>query len=230
MKFDAVILDMDGLMVDTEPFWKTAEIEVFRALGVPLSEEMCRETTGFRMSQAVDHWFRRYPWKGTSLDEVASKVVEKVGERVRGELVPKPGLLDLMREIRAARMPISVCSSSPLSLIRAVVGSLGLGTDFQVLQSAEEVRFGKPHPEAYLKTAEMMGADPLRCAVFEDSITGVISAKAARMTVIGIPSSSDWGRPEFSICDQVYPSLSAFMSEGWTACFASSGVETEVRS
>ncbi len=201
----AVIFDMDGVLIDSEPHWHTAEIEVFGSVGVPLTEEKCLETTGLRTDALVDHWFERYPWNGPTKSEIVRRVQDRVRELVVANGTAIPGAVELVASLRAAGVTLAVCSSSPRFLIEATCTKLGIFSDFVVVQSAEDCPRGKPHPDPYLATAERLGLAPSACVVIEDSINGIKSAKSAGMSVLGI--SSDPAAQ--GLCDQLFPSLLA---------------------
>ena len=201
----AVIFDMDGVLIDSEPHWHTAEIEVFGKVGVPLTEEKCLETTGLRTDALVEHWFERYPWNGPTKSEIARLVQERVRDLVVRHGSATAGAIELVASLRAEGVRLAVCSSSPRFLIEATCTKLGILSDFAVVQSAEDCARGKPHPDPYLATAERLRASPSACVVIEDSINGMKSAKSAGMSVVGV--SSDPAAP--GLCDLVFPSLAA---------------------
>jgi mannitol-1-/sugar-/sorbitol-6-/2-deoxyglucose-6-phosphatase len=201
----AVIFDMDGVLIDSEPEWHIAEIEVFGSVGVPLTEDRCLETTGLRTDALVDYWFERYPWTGPTRSEIARRVQERVRDLVVAKGSAIEGALELVASLRAAGMPLAVCSSSPRFLIEATCEKLGIVSDFVVIQSAEDCPRGKPHPDPYLATAERLGIAPRACVVIEDSINGMKSARAAGMRVIGV-SSNPAAR---GLCDVVVENVAA---------------------
>ena len=86
------IFDMDGLLIDSEPLWQDAEIAVFGEMGVALTRSMCRETMGVRIDHIVRHWYERFPWEGSSFDEVERRIVALVGQLMRERGAPMPGV------------------------------------------------------------------------------------------------------------------------------------------
>jgi mannitol-1-/sugar-/sorbitol-6-/2-deoxyglucose-6-phosphatase len=202
----AVIFDMDGVLIDSEPHWHVAEIEVFGSVGVPLTVERCLETTGLRTDAMVDYWFSRHPWTGPSKSDVARQVQLRVRDLVVAHGTAIGGALELVASLHALGVPLAVCSSSPRFLIEATCNKLGILAYFRVLQSAEDCPRGKPHPDPYLATAERLGVGPATCVVVEDSINGMRSARAAGMRVVGV--SSDPAARADGLCDRVCPSLS----------------------
>jgi HAD superfamily hydrolase (TIGR01509 family) len=205
---EAIILDMDGLLVDSEPFWVEAQIEIFARVGVRLTPELCAETTGLRVDAVAQYWFNRFPWAEKSCLDVASEIVDRVEELLEG-ITPLPGVHELIDKAMARNIQLALCSSSPYKLIRKVVSSLAL-TELQVVYSGEEEKFGKPHPGAYLSTADALGIAYERCLVFEDSLNGSIAGKAARMKVVAVPQGSNFASTRFDFCDAKIASLLEF--------------------
>ncbi len=183
----AVIFDMDGVLIDTEPVWRRVEIEVFASLGVAITDAECRETMGMRVNEVVRLWQQRRPWSGASSDEVTRRIVDGVIEHVRTQGVATDGVFSAVRAVRRAGLLCAVASSSPSALIAAVVERLGVGGDVDVVCSAEDDVHGKPAPDIYLRTASLLGVAPASCLAIEDSINGVLSARAAGMPCIAIP-------------------------------------------
>ncbi len=206
----AVIFDMDGLLVDSEPFWLRAELEVYKRLGLDLRQHMNHETSGLRIDASVLYWYDRFPWVGKSLLEVQNEILQRVEELVCLEGKPKPGALDLVRALADAKVPLAVCSSSPLHLIKVALKQIAVIDYFPILNSAESEAHGKPHPAAYLKTAERLKIAPQKILVFEDSFWGAIAAKAARMKVVAVPEAYALQSSRFDFCDQKISSLAEF--------------------
>lgn len=207
---EAVIFDMDGLLIDSEPFWAVAETEVLTTVGVPAAEMRPGLTMGLRMSEVVAYWFARYPWTGPSQPEVERQITDRVITLVQDQGSAMPGALETVALFAARKFPLAVASSSANNMIAAVMERLGIGDSFAVLQSAEHEAFGKPHPAVYLAAASRLGVRPDRCLAFEDSPNGVIAAKAARMTCIAVPSPALPNDRRLAAADLILPSLSGF--------------------
>jgi len=205
----AVIFDMDGLLIDSEPLWHVAEIEVFATVGVELTPDLCQQTTGLRIDEVVQIWYSRRPWSDPAPDAVSRRIVERVVELVAEQGEPKPGAIAAVAAARDAGCALALATSSAPSLIEAVVARLGLAGAFDVMHTAAEERYGKPHPAVLLTTAELLSVDPSRCVVLEDSLNGVIAAKAARMACIAVPEVPPDQRARFAIADVVLDSLEA---------------------
>lgn len=207
----AAIFDMDGLLIDSEPHWQDAEIEVFNALGVPLDREMCRGTMGMRIDEVVCHWHRAHPWTGASMDEVRDRVLGAVAARVQRIAVALPGAVALVRSLRDRGVPLAVASSSPRALIDVALARIELDDAFPVRCSAMDEARGKPDPSVFLSAARALGVEPDGCVVFEDSVAGVAAARSAGMRVVAVPAAEQWHEPGFERADLKLSSLAAFV-------------------
>lgn len=204
----AVIFDLDGLLIDSEPLWVRAEIDVFGAAGVDLEEADCARTKGLRIDDVVAYWHALYPSRfRLPPREVELRLVDRVVELVRTEGRPLPGIARAVASARAAGAKLALASSSPPPIIEAALERLGLADTFAVVQSAAEEPFGKPHPAVFLRTAERLGVSPLRCVVLEDSMTGVVAAKSARMGCVAVPFDHPKHEARFVLADAVVASL-----------------------
>jgi sugar-phosphatase len=204
---------MDGLLLDSEVLWHKAEVEIFGALGVPLNEAEGRSTKGMYVNEVVEYWRSRYPWEGSSTDEVVDLLLARVGElvEIEGRLLPGASrALDLTGE----RGPLALASSTPMALIVRCLKHFGLLDRFAAIHSAEFEEYGKPHPGVFLSAATSLAVAPSACLVLEDSAAGVLAGKAATMTVVAVPVPEDRGRAEFSLADLVLSSLED-LSPAW---------------
>ncbi len=206
----AVVFDLDGLLIDSEPFWRRAEIEVFATVGLHLTEEQTRQTMGLRIDDAVRHWWERSPWEGMAPPEVERAVTARVAELIESEGEPMPGARDVIALCRRLGIPMAVCSGSYAVVIEAALDRLGITEAMSAWHSAEWEPMGKPHPGAYLSTAAKLGVDPTACLAFEDSFNGAISGKAARMRVVAVPEPGAQGSTRWGFCDLVLDSLEDF--------------------
>jgi len=203
----ACIFDMDGVLLDSEPFWRQAEIEVFASVGLDLTEQDCMETMGIRIDEVVAYRHAQKPWDSPSQHQVAERIVDRVIELVRQRARPLDGVAEALAWFRERRIPLALASSSSLRLIRASLEALGLAEAFPIQHSAEHEELGKPHPAVYLATARRLGLPPSACLAVEDSLNGVVSARAARMSVVAIPEPAVAGDPRFVLADERLASL-----------------------
>lgn len=213
----ACIFDMDGVLLDSEPFWQDVEIEVFGSLGLHLSREDCRATMGMRVDEVVRQRQAERPWAGVSLAEVADAIVDGVVELVRTRGRPLPGVAWAMDFLEERGVRLALASSSSYRLIDAVLGRLGLAYRFEVCHSAEEEEAGKPDPAVYRSAAAKLGLEPGHCVAVEDSVAGVQAAKAAGMACLAVPDQSVAGAVGFLLADAILPSLEHLDAEVWAA-------------
>ena len=203
----AAIFDLDGLLIDSEPIWHRTEVEVFAGFGIALTEAMCLETTGLRVDETVAHWLARFGQGGTDGAKIAEQLVDRMVERVRGEGRALDGAADSIAVCCEVGLAVAVASSSPERLIDAAVERLGLADVLRIRVSAQRELLGKPHPAVILTCAGRLGVLALECVVFEDSLNGVIAAKAARAMCVAVPAAPEARDPRFALADRVLGSL-----------------------
>ena len=208
----AVIFDMDGVIIDSEPLWRRAMIRVFNASGLPFTDNDCRVTTGMRIDQVISFWNNKTPF--TKDEElVRTNIEDHLCGLISAEGKPMKGLQQSLDVIAGQKMLIALATSSSEKLIKCVLNILKIETYFKHIQSAEHLTYGKPHPEVFLKCAEAINTKPGDCLVIEDSLNGIISAKAAGMNVIGIPEEHNINNQKFCIADVTLHSLQEINSE-----------------
>jgi sugar-phosphatase len=209
----AVIFDMDGLLVDSEPFWRKAEIEAFSEVGIFLTENDCRETMGYRLNEVLDLWYSRTPWIGKSKKDVEDRILSLVSHYILTEAEPLPGVHKAIEICRQAGLKTAIASSSPILLINSVVKKFALQHKFVLLHSAEFEAFGKPHPAVFIHTARELEVAPYDCIVLEDSFHGMIAGLAARMRTIVVPAKDELDHPKWAPAFAVLQSLDNFENE-----------------
>ncbi|MGA5422233.1 HAD family hydrolase [Streptomyces lavendulocolor] len=182
----AVFLDMDGTLVDTEGFWWDAEVEVFGELGHTLDESWRDVVVGGPMTRSAG-----YLIEATGADITLAELTVLLNDRFErriGRGVPlMPGAERLLAELAAHDVPTALVSASHRRIIDRVLHSLGRDR-FTLTVAGDEVARTKPHPDPYLLAARGVGAEPGRCAVIEDTATGVAAAEAAGCRVVAVPS------------------------------------------
>jgi mannitol-1-/sugar-/sorbitol-6-/2-deoxyglucose-6-phosphatase len=209
---DTFIFDMDGLLVDSEPIWKLVEKKVFGQLGITLTDEMLRKVMGFRLSEVVAYWYQYQPWPDADLQQTEKDILAEMVTSIQSHAVAMSGVYELLSFLDGNGKTMALASSSPMILIDAVVDKLSIRKYFQILHSAQFEVHGKPHPAIFIHTAKQLNVSPYACVVFEDSINGVLAAKAARMTCIAVPEVATFDDPRFSIADFKISSLSHLIS------------------
>jgi sugar-phosphatase len=213
---DAVIFDMDGVLLDSEPFWQEAEMEVFATVGIQLTRAQCIETTGLPVNDVVAYRHIQNPWNHKSLEQVSDEILAGVEMRVRERAVLLDGVMDVLEFFKNLRIPTALASSSAMRLINTVLNKFSMENTFRVVHSAEREKYGKPHPAVFLKTAKHLRIPPAHCLVIEDSFNGLIAAKAARMKTVVIPMAKQWNEARFDIADSKLRSLKEFSEQQWS--------------
>jgi HAD superfamily hydrolase (TIGR01509 family) len=187
--FRAAIFDMDGLLIDSEPYWKDSEREVFGSVGIHITDEMAAITAPMTTRQVAKHWYAVRPWAGRSIADMETAVIARVAELVRSRGAALPGVAEALAFCERQNWRVALASNSPAMLCHLVLEVLGIAPAFHAVVSADEVERAKPDPAIYRRAAGKLGVTPDECLVFEDSPTGVRAARAAGMRVVAIPSA-----------------------------------------
>lgn len=196
----AAIFDMDGLLIDSEPLWDRAELDVMASLGVDISRRNeLPDTLGLRIDMVVDLWYARQPWNGPSRQEVVERVIARAISLVEETRPLLPGVREAVALCKEQGLLVGLASASPLHMLEKVLTMFDLRDSFDALASAEKLPYSKPHPQVYLDCAAKLGVDPLTCVALEDSVNGMIASKAARMRSIVVPAPEAQNDPRFVI-------------------------------
>ncbi|WP_423062002.1 hexitol phosphatase HxpB [Citrobacter portucalensis] len=204
----AAIFDMDGLLVDSEPLWDQAELDVIASLGVDISRRHeLPDTLGLRIDMVVDLWFAQQPWNGPSRQEVTERIITRAIALVEETKPLLPGVREAVALCKSQGIKVGLASASPLHMLETVLTMFDLRDNFDALASAEKLPYSKPHPQVYLDCAAKLGIDPLNCVALEDSVNGMIASKAARMRSIVVPAHENQDDPRFVLADVKLTSL-----------------------
>ncbi|MCD6543586.1 MAG: hexitol phosphatase HxpB [Flavobacteriaceae bacterium] len=207
MKIKAIIFDMDGILINSEPLWRQAEIETFAKVGLSFTDAMCMQTMGMRTSEVIEYWYKITPWTGKTVKEVENELLQRVTQLILEEGDAMKGVVFALDYFKEKGLKIALASSSATSLIEAVIDKLQIKKYFEFIESAEYLDFGKPHPEIFIKTANKLGVQASECLVIEDSFNGVLAAKAALMKVIAIPDDESKSDKRFVIAEYILNDL-----------------------
>jgi HAD superfamily hydrolase (TIGR01509 family) len=183
---EAVVFDLDGVIVDSEHVWNSAREEFARERGGHWHESAQKDMMGMS-SLEWSRYMHEVIGLSESPEEISAEVVRRLESIYRKELPLIEGAPEAVARL-AERWPLAVASSSNRPIIDLVLELSGLGRYFQTTVSSEEVAHGKPTPDVYLEAARRLGAEPQRTAAVEDSYNGILSAKAAGMRVVAIPN------------------------------------------
>jgi HAD superfamily hydrolase (TIGR01509 family) len=182
----AILFDMDGLLVDSEPLWFEVESEIMTHLGGQWNPADQRALMGGSLDRTVDYLLGRAT-RAVPREEVGRWLLDGLTALLRERGVPVlPGARELLAEVTDAGMPNALVTSSQRQVMEEVVPKIGM--NFGATVCAEDVRHAKPSPEPYLRAAALLGAAPECCVALEDSPTGVAAAEAAGCTVVAVPS------------------------------------------
>ena len=203
----AVIFDMDGVLIDSEPLWQQVEYQVLFGLGVPVTMPTIQETTGLRIDQCIDYWYHKSPWPQYDNAAVVKTIVDEVASQILLSGEAMQGVHDAIAHCQALGLKIGLATSSFYSIIDAVLTKLELTNQFDAITSAEGLAYGKPHPEVYLNCAAALAVDPRRCLAIEDSFNGVIAARAANMQTLVIPAEDQRQLPKWVVAHHQAQSL-----------------------
>jgi HAD superfamily hydrolase (TIGR01509 family) len=186
MSLQAVLWDMDGTLVDSEPVWARAQIDLLTSLGAIWTVEDCVNLVGSDLSDALLAWMARIPEGAIEPEELAERIYGEVVSSLKEEVEFRPGAVELLQALKAEGIPCALVSASYRVMIDAVLAHLPPDL-YDVVVAGDEVNHGKPHPEPYLTAARELGVDPADCIVIEDSPGGTASGTAAGAFVIAVP-------------------------------------------
>ncbi|UCH13214.1 MAG: hexitol phosphatase HxpB [Bacteroidales bacterium] len=209
----AAIFDLDGVLIDSEPLWKEAEKKIFKTVGISLTTDMCRQTTGLDCIDTVKHWYNYKPWKGKKQEKLIAEIYSEVINLIRLKGKLRKDVDRVLNIFMEKRIDAAVASSSPLEIIKTVLHTFKLDKNFSVIHSSELEKSGKPNPAVYISTAKLLGTEPETCLAFEDSFYGALSAKSARMKVVAILEKEDYNNTKFDFVDLKIKSFEEFNEE-----------------
>ncbi len=182
----AVLFDMDGLLVDSEPEWLAAEEEIANSLGITWQEQDQIHCLGGPLLKVGEYLANRAGLAVEAGAELEQRIISMMVERVTQGVPAMPGAAELLAELKAAGIPVAVVSASPRRLVDAALRGAGL-SGFDTIVAGDEVSRTKPFPDPYLEAARRLGASASECIVLEDSATGVAAGLASGAIVVAIP-------------------------------------------
>lgn len=200
MTIKYVIFDMDGVLVDSEPLWAESQIEVLAQYGATITEPDCEKyTRGLRVDELAAVWVKKFHLDVDPIplrDEIVDLVCRKITEKS----MPMDGIYPLLDFLKSKKIPTALATSSNRKVIKTVFDKLKLWDYFPIQCTAADEELAKPHPAVYLSAIKALGTTPCDCIIIEDSVTGLIAAKAANVrTFIVNPKFTD---ERFAIADE----------------------------
>ena len=209
--FEALIFDMDGVLIDSEPLWKIAMEEAFHSVGCMITKKDFQKTVGLRIDEVVEYWHKHSGWKDLSVKEVEDLIIQKMVRLIKENGDPLVGVLDTISFLKSQGLKVGLATSSYNILIDTVLDALGIRDAFDVVNSAEDEEFGKPHPAVYLTVANKLKVDPIKCLVIEDSLNGVIAGMAAKMNVVCIPEKTHNPERKLQLAHYLFEDMALFL-------------------
>jgi HAD superfamily hydrolase (TIGR01509 family) len=205
-RFEGIIFDMDGTLVESENVWQIAEGEVLAARGIDYTDEVRQMVIGLRLDEFFDKLIKHYGLSDTN-EQLQAELIERMMEMIPQHVQKKAGAQALVEWTAAQGMPFCIASSSPMAIIEAVVQSQGWADTITHLYSADAVALGKPAPDVYLYAAEKLNLRPVATLAIEDSPAGARSAVSAGMVCYAVPDYHSKPEAFAAITPHVFPSL-----------------------
>ena len=208
MTFSAIIFDMDGLLVDSEPLWYEVETAIIESHGYTYEDQVRESTIGLRVDEFARIIYENYPRVADTSKGVAQAVMDGMTSLPREKIKTRPGANEIIRYVAEQNIPCAIASSSLTVIIEHFVEMMGWADLIPHRFSAEFMERGKPAPDIYLHTAQQLGVDPKKCLALEDSRAGTQAALAAGMTCYTVPDLSYAKLTDFEgVNDNIYNSL-----------------------
>jgi HAD superfamily hydrolase (TIGR01509 family) len=203
----AVIFDMDGVIVDSEPIYHEVEMQLFHELGMDVSDELRYSYVGTKIDDMWSELKKKYLLKQT-VEDLIKLEAERYRKYIASPdiLKPIPGVIELLKELFGRNISIALASSSFLKDIETILGLLDIREYFSVVVGGDEVKRGKPYPDIFECAVKKLDVSPAGCIVIEDSSHGINAAKAAGIKCIGYKNKSS-GNQDLSSADLIIESI-----------------------
>ena len=213
----AAIFDMDGLLFDTDPrLWLESMTEVAQHYGIDVSPDLLKFTRGLRIYEVTEFWARRFQFSDPALPRtIAEGIIDNIIERSMRKGKIMPGVSSLLEDLSAHKVKMGVATSSPMRMCARLLQHFELHHFFDAVVSADSCTAGKPHPEVYLQCAQQLGVPAFECVAFEDSVNGMVAAKAARMKLVAVPEPQQKDNPAFGLADLLLNNLKEMKSSDY---------------
>lgn len=207
----AAIFDMDGLLIDSEPYWTEAARDVMQKVNFELTNALKHQTTGLSIKLFLEYCHKIQPWYTPTFEELEREILEQAHKTILEQANAMPGAVDLVKSLKQMGLKLAVASASHMDLIEGVLKRLNLTEYFDTWHSGELEEFTKPHPAVYLATARKLGVMPEECIAFEDSFAGLRSAHSAGMITISVPDMEVFEDPKFNLAHYKISSLDQYV-------------------
>lgn len=197
----AVIFDMDGTLIDSQPIWYRVSIDFFQKNGFPITMDDMIKLTGSPVGKLVDFVLQAHGQKEKDRAQLVAELMDYAVSEILAAKPLMPNVKETLAFLKQHQIKMAVASASPRNMLQGIVESCGIAEYFDYLASAEDLAFNKPHPAVYLHAAQQLGVSAAECFAVEDSILGMISGKAASMKTVVIPAQAEWDDPRWSLAD-----------------------------
>ncbi len=196
------LFDMDGLLLDTEPLWGVAMQTVCNHYQLPLDNKIFRYTTGLRIDEVTAFWKAHLNWP-PELDsqKLADEIVDEIIHLSIQQAQVLPGVLQLLLSMKEESIPTAVVTSSPNRMLNTLMQHFELDSYFNEFFSAQDVVYGKPHPDVYIKALNHFNTSPYQAIAFEDSVNGMIAARSAKIQTIVVPELAKFDDKAFGLAE-----------------------------
>lgn len=197
----AVIFDMDGTLIDSQPIWYQVSTNFFQKNGFPVTMDDMIKLTGSPVAKLVDYVLQVYGQKDKARAQLVTELMDYAVFEILAAKPLLPNVKDVLAQLKQQGIKIAVASASPRNMLQGIVDSCGIAEYFDYLASAEELDYNKPHPAVYLHAAQQLGVSVAECFAVEDSVLGMISGKAASMKTVVIPAQAEWDDSRWALAD-----------------------------
>lgn len=207
MDFKAVIFDMDGVLIDSEPLWHEAQMATFKTMGRIVTKEMLVRSMGLRVGDLIDYWFKELKIDNFDKKKGAAMILDGVTKLIWEKGEAETDAVEAVKKLHDNGYRLALASSSAMRIIDVVLEKLGIKKYFEIILTGDDEKRGKPFPDIYLTAVKKLGLEAKDCMVIEDSINGVRAAKAAGLYCIAVPNRDVKDREGFKIADRIIDSL-----------------------
>jgi mannitol-1-/sugar-/sorbitol-6-/2-deoxyglucose-6-phosphatase len=204
--FDGVVFDFDGVIIDSEPAWEKAKLNVFHTAGLNISQEKVLTYTGKTLEEFVEEEQLHFGFD----DHLAKQLVKDISHyatyELKNNVTPLAGIYEAIDYFLVSGKKLAIASSAGSAFIKSTLNKLNLQNVFKIICSAENEEYGKPHPAVYISACKKLELSPLNAIAIEDSLTGLLAAKAAKMSCILIKHPNK-RMPAHEIADKIIKDL-----------------------